>query len=321
MRRRDLLTLAAAAALAPAVARAQALEQPVRIVFPFAAAGIGDALARFLAEQLRGGLGRPVIVENRTGAAGRIGVQAVKAAAPDGATLLLTPIAPMAVYPHVYPALDYDPEADFAPVAQVASFEFGVAVNAATPVADVAALAAWVRADPARGSFGTPGAGTLPHFFGLLFAQAAGLSLEHVGYRGSAPAVSDLVGGHVPMLFTTTSDLLEMHRGGRIRILATSDAERSPFVPDIPTFREAGLAIEGAGWYGVYAPARTPAATVDRINAVIVAALRQPVLRDRVLAMGLKPTGTTPAEFAAIQRADSARWAPAVKASGFKPDL
>jgi tripartite-type tricarboxylate transporter receptor subunit TctC len=181
-------------------------------------------------------------------------------------------------------------------------------------------LVEWVRADPSRGSYGTPAAGTLPHFFAVQFARTAGLDLRHVGYRGSAAALTDLVGGQIPIVVTTTSDVLEQHKGGRIRVLATSDRGRSPFLLDVPTFREAGYAIEGAGWYGMYAPAATPADVVERLNGAVVAAVRSPAIKERLLAFGLVPTGTSAAELAKIQQADSELWAPAVKASGFTPE-
>jgi tripartite-type tricarboxylate transporter receptor subunit TctC len=302
------------------LAAAQAQEQPIRIIFPFAAGGSGDGLSRLVADKLRAALNRPVIVENRTGGAGRIGVMAVRNAAPDGATLLITPIAPMAVYQHTHKALDYDPIKDFAPVSQLATFDFAVAVGAQVPVNSLKELVAWVKADPARGAFGSPAAGALPHFFGVLFGRAAGLDLRHAPYRGSAAALADLVAGHVPMVFTTVSDLVEMNKAGRLRILATSGTQRSPFVAGAPTFREAGFDIEGTSWFGAFAPARTAAEVVDRTSRIMAAAVRTPEVRERLHAYGLEPTGTTAAEFAAIQKADSERWAPAVKASGFMAD-
>ncbi len=300
-------------------AGAQVGEQPIRIVFPFAAGGSGDALARLIAEHLRTGLGQPAIVENRAGAQGRIGVQAVKAAPADGKTLLLTPVAPMSVYVHVYPSLGYDPVADFQPVAQVATFDFALAIGPQVPAKSLSELVAWVKANPSQGSYGTPAAGTLPHFFAVKFARAAGLDVRHVGYRGSAAAMTDLVGGQIPMVVTTTSDVLEHHKAGSVRVLATSDRERSPFLPGVPTFREAGYDIEGSGWYAIYAPAGTPAEVVARLNGAIVAGVRAPATKERLLAFGLVPTGTSAAELAAIQKKDSELWAPAVKASGFTP--
>jgi tripartite-type tricarboxylate transporter receptor subunit TctC len=318
MASRHLAGLIVLAALLATGAAAQ--EQPIRIVYPFAAGGSGDGLTRLIAEKLRAALNRPVIVENRTGAAGRPGVTAVKNAPPDGNTLLITPIAPMAVYQHVYRKLEFDPIKDFVAVSQIATFDFAVAVGPNVPATSLKELVAWVKADPSRAAFGSPGAGTLPHFFGLSFGRAAGIELRHVPYKGSAATLTDLAAGHVPMVLTTISDLVEMHKAKRARILATSGAKRSPFVPDVPTFREAGFDIEGTSWYGAFAPAKTPREIVDRYSAIMAAAVKMPDVSKRFLTWGLQPTGTTAAEFAAIQKADSERWAPAVKASKFSAD-
>jgi len=244
----------------------------------------------------------------------------VKTAAPDGKTILLTPIAPVSIYQHVYKALGYDPVKDLAPISQVAAFDFALAVGPQVPAKTLKELVDWVKANPTQGSYGTPAAGTLPHFFAVSFARAAGLDLRHVGYRGSAAAMTDLVGGQIPIVVTTTSDVLEQHKGGRIRVLATSDAQRSPFLPDIPTFKEAGYAIQGTGWYGFFAPAGTPADIIERLNKGLVDAVRTQGVKDRLLAFGLVPTGTSAAELGRIQKADSELWEPAVKASGFAPD-
>jgi tripartite-type tricarboxylate transporter receptor subunit TctC len=303
-----------------ALGPAHAQDQPIRIIFPFAAGGSGDGLARLIADKMRAGLNRPVIVESRTGASGRIGVQAVKSAAPDGNTLLITPIAPMAIYQSVYASLDYDPIADFIPLSQVVTFDFGVAVGPQITAASLKDLVAWAKANPTQANYGIPAAGSLPHFLGVMFGRTAGLDLRAVPYRGSAAALTDLVGGQIAMVFTTTSDLAEMHKGKRIRMLATSDRARSPFVPEVPTFREAGYDLEATGWYGMFAPAKTPPDVVERLNKAIVAAVRLPEVQERLRALGLQPTGTSAKEFAEIQKNDAARWAPHVKASGFKPE-
>jgi len=319
MRGRQIGLVILAFALAwPFVAPAQ--EQPIRIIFPFAAGGSGDGLARLIGDEMRIALNRTVIVENRTGAGGRPAVMAVKNAAPDGSTLLITPIAPMAVYQHAFRKLEYDPIGDFAPVSQIATFDMGLAVGPKTPATSLKELVPWLKGDPARAAFGSPGAGTLPHFFGVLFGRAIGVELRHVPYKGSAPTLTDLTAGHVPMVFTTVSDFVEMHKAGRIRVLATSGAARSPFLPEVPTFREAGFDIQGTSWYGAFAPAKTPREIVDRYSGIIAAAVRMADVRDRFLGWGLQPTGTTAVEFAAIQKEDAARWAPAVKASGFSGD-
>lgn len=314
MRRRHFLHLALMTAVAPT---SMAAPQPTRIVFPFAAGGPADALVRLVAELMSEPLGAPVVVESRTGAAGRLGVQAVKAAKPDGATLLFTPIAPMVVYPHVYKSLGYDPFEDFRPVSQIASFDFGVVVSPVVEAASLAELVAWLKSNPKQASFGSPGAGTLPHLFGALFGRAAGIDLQHVAYKGSSEALPDLLSGQIPMMVISTDVVLQMHRAGRIRALATSGQERSPSMPEVPTFRESGYAIEGSGWHGFFAPAKTPDRVVHDLNKVIVAAIGEPRVEQRIRDLGLRRTGTTPDAFAAIQRADSEFWARAVKVAGF----
>jgi tripartite-type tricarboxylate transporter receptor subunit TctC len=311
--------LAASASVAGRAA-AQIAPQPMRIVFPFTAGGSGDALARLLADRLRIGLDQPVIVENRTGAAGRIGVQVVKTAAPDGKTLLLTPIAPVAVYQHVYSDLGYDPIKDLAPVSQVSTMDFALAVGTGLPVKSLKDLVAWCKANPAQANYGTPGAGTLPHFFMVLVGQAAGIELQHVGYKGSAGAIADLAGGQLPMVLSTTPDLMSLHKAGKIRVIATSGTARSPFLPDVPTFIESGYKVQGDTWYGLFAPAGTPAETIARINGIITAALKTPELQEKISSLGLQPTGTSAEELRMILQRDSAAWAPAVAASGFKPE-
>lgn len=320
--RRKFLILCAAIAAAFSVfstpLQAQG-EQPIRIVFPFAAGGAGDAFARILAEHMRTALNRTVVVENVTGAGGRLGARQVVQAAPDGNTILLTPIAPIVIHPIIYNNLEYNPFTDLAPISQVSSFEFGIAVGPKAPVKTLKELVAWAKANPKEASYGSPGAGALPHFFGVLFGKAAGIDLVHIGYRGSAPAMTDLAGGQIPIVVTTTSDLLPMHQAKRTQILATSDAKRSPLVPDVPTFREAGFDIEGTSWYAVYAPKGTPADIVERYSKILAGAVQKPEVKEQLLKLGLYATGTTPAELAKIQKADFERWTPPVKASGFTP--
>ena len=300
-------------------AAAQMRSQPVQIIFPFGIGSSTDALIRTIADELSSGLGRPVIVEQRPGAAGRIGVRAVKMAEPDGNTLLLSPIAPMTVYQSVYPALEYDPVKDFRPISQLASYEFAIAVGSDMPVKTLAELVAWIKANPASANYGTPGAGTLPHFFGVMFGGAIGVPLQPIAYKGTAPALADLVGGQIPMMFHAVNELVEMHKAGKIRVLATSDRQRSVFLQDVPTFREQGYDLQGTGWYGLFAPARTPDDFIAQVNAIVVAALAKPEIRARILNLGIQPTGTSPEALAKIQRQDIERWAPAVKASGFAP--
>jgi tripartite-type tricarboxylate transporter receptor subunit TctC len=316
--RRLLATAVALLALADATARAS--EQPIRIVIPYAAGGIGDAIARMIAESMRTSLHRPVIIENKPGAAGRLGVQAVKEGPADGSVLLFTPIAPMAVFPHVYDKLGYDPVADFTAISQVATYDLGIAVGTNVPCKSLEELVTWLKSNPSQATYGSPAAGSLPHFFAVLFARTANIDLRHVAYKGNAQAITDLIGGHLPIFFTSTQDFVEAHKAARIRVLATSGVGRSTVLPDVPTFAEAGYPIRGEGWYAIYAPAKTPPEAVARLNAAIVSAVRAPEISERLTALGLQPTGTSGRELAEIQKSDSDLWGPVIKASGFKPD-
>jgi tripartite-type tricarboxylate transporter receptor subunit TctC len=300
-------------------AAAQFGKQPVKIIFPFAAGGSGDAVARLIAEHIGIETGQGCVVENRTGANGMLGVQAVKQAAPDGTTLLLTPFTLMVIYPHIYPALRYNPATDFAPISQITSFEFAIAVSKTVPARTAQELVNWVKANPGKGSYGTPGAGTLPHFFGLAFARAANIEMQHVPYRGASAAVAELVAGQIPIAVLSTADVLEFEKNGDIHVIATLDETRSPYLPQRPTLKESGYDLNGNGWFGLYAPAGTPADTIERINAIVNKLVKSEGFRERTLKLGLQATGTSPVELARIQQAEAAKWEPVVKASGFHP--
>ena len=239
----------------------------------------------------------------------------------DMPTIMITPIVVPVLAPLVFSKLTYDPVADFAPIAQVATFQFALAVNATHPARNVQELVAWFKANPALANFGTPGPGSLPHFFGVMLARGAGLDLIHVPYNGGGPLMTALVGNQVSSGFDTLVDQIELHRTGKIRLIATSAAQRSPLLPEVPTFSEAGMkGVEGTAWFAVYAPAKTPDATVKQINAAINKALTSPELRERFGKLGLEPTGGSPADLAAAMKRDTERWAPIVKASGFRGD-
>jgi tripartite-type tricarboxylate transporter receptor subunit TctC len=202
----------------------------------------------------------------------------------------------------------------------VATFDLAVAVGAKVPSKSLAELVAWLKENPGQAAYGSPAAGSLPHFFAVLFGRTANVDLRHVPYKGNPQAIADLIGGHLPIFFTSTPDFVEPHKAGRVRVLATSGAQRSASLPEVPTFAEAGYRIRGEGWYGIYAPAKTPPETVARLNAAIVSAVRVPEIKTRMIALGLRPTGTSGPELAEIQKADLDLWAPVIKASGFKPD-
>jgi len=319
-RRHWLIGASAAAALLGSANLACAQSNTIRIIFPYAAGGTGDATVRLLADKMSTALNQPVVVENRTGGAGRIGVSAVKNAEPDGLTLLFTPFAAVTIYPFVYRTLDYDPFKDLRPLSQINTFDFGIAVNNDVPAKNPKELVAWLKANPRKAQFGSPGAGALPHFFGLMFGKAAGIEMTHIAYKGGTPAIADLLGGQIPIVSSTASEFIQLHQEKKLRVIGTSDVERSIGLQDVPTFKESGIDIVGTSWYAMFAPAKTPDATIARLNKAIVEAVKSPDFRKRQLEWGLNPTGTSPEELGRIQKADAERWAPVVKASGFVAD-
>jgi tripartite-type tricarboxylate transporter receptor subunit TctC len=309
------LTLALGVALA-ATAQGQT-DKPVRIVVGFPAGATLDSLARQVAEKLRVSLNQPVIVENRTGAAGRLAAEFVKAQPGDGMTLLMTPVANMAIMPHSHKGLRYDPFRDFVPVAHVANFQIAFAVGPAVPSQTLRDYVALVKKDPKAGNYASTGAGSIPHFLGVMFARTAGIELTHVPYKGTAPALTDLVGGQIAAAVMTVPDIAQLQRAGKVRALAVAGTQRSVALPDVPTFKEQGYDLEGSGWYAVFAPAATPKDTVDRLSRLVAQATQTPEVRAFIEKGGMEATGTTSAELAAILKADYERWGPVIKASGF----
>ena len=296
-------------------------DKPVRIVVGFAAGGTADIIARVVADKLKDTLGQPVIVDNRPGAIGRIAAEAVKNAAPDGATIMVMPIGPMVVVPHTYKNISYDALNDFAPIALGATFPFAIAAGPASGARTWQEFVAWARAHPDQAAYATSGAGSLPHFFGVVLSREIGVDMVHVAYKGSAAYINDLIGGQVPVAIDAIADLTELHRAGKIRVLASSGATRSTALPEVPTFNELGLKnVEAIGWFGFFAPAKTPATIVDTLNRGINRALQSPDVADKLSHLGMDPATSTPAEFARILAADYAKWGPIVKRSGFTAD-
>ncbi|MDB5569275.1 MAG: hypothetical protein JWN93_458 [Hyphomicrobiales bacterium] len=315
------LLLAAACVLGMGPALAQVKPgATIRLVYPYAPGGSADGLARIVAERLAARLKVSAIVENKSGASGRIGVKSVIQSTPDGTTLLFSPLGPAAIHPLVYANLDFDPFVELVPVSQVATFDIGLALHPDVPAKSVAEFVAWAKGNPDKATFAIPGAGGLPHFFGVMFATEAKVAMKSVLYRGSAAAVGDLTAGHVPAAMLPAAEATELHRAGKARLLATSGATRSNLLPDVATFRESGYELTGQGWFAVFAPQGTPAATIAQLSGAIQELMGEASVQERVLALGLSPTGTTAAQLGAIQKADYERWAPAVKASGFTPD-
>jgi tripartite-type tricarboxylate transporter receptor subunit TctC len=306
--------------LALAAFQASAQQGAVRMVLGYPAGATSDILSRLVADHMRQALGRPVIVENKPGAGGRIGNEAVKAAAPDGSTLLMTPVATMAIFPHSFAgSLRYDPLRDFAPVAHLSNFHLGLGVAAGVPARSLAEYVALVKKDSKAGYYASAAAGSLPHFLGVMFARTAGIELTHVPYKGTAHAMQAIAGGEISAISTVAADIGTLVRGGKAHLLATSGARRAAAFPDVPTFKESGYDMEAVPWYALFAPAGTPRAAIERLSAAAVAAVRDPALKEKLEQMGLEPTGLGPDELAAILKADYDKWGPVIRASGFKP--
>lgn len=315
------LALAAALNFGLALSAAPALAQAptTRVVVGFAPGGSVDALARLVADALQVGMGRTAIVENRTGAAGRLAVEQVKASAPDGSMLLLAPQGPMTLFPHVFRNLRYDPGRDFVPVTRVASGDFAITIGPMVPAKDVKGFRAWLKTAGDKASYGSPGAGTLPHFVGVAFARQVGVPMTHVPYRGSALSMTDLAGGQIAMAVSPVTEALELHKAGRVTIIATTGAKRSSFVTGVPTLQEVGIDLVVPLWFAVYAPAATPPELVDKMRHAIHAALATPAAKAQLARLGLEPSPSGSAELLVVQRRESDMWGPVVQASGFTP--
>jgi tripartite-type tricarboxylate transporter receptor subunit TctC len=302
-------------------AHAQPVEQ-ARILYGFPAGSSGDIVARRIAEKVSGSayVRGTAIVENKTGAGGRIALDALKASAPDGMTLALSPFSCTSIYPHVYSKLTYDPVRDFVPVSIAALMFHGMAVGPLVPagVKSVKDFLEWAKANPKEASYGSPAAGSTPHFIGALLGLNSGIDLKHIPYRGSVPGVTDVVGGQIAAMFTPSGDFIANHKAGKLRTLATSGSRRSPFLPDVPTFAEQGFPeFTVEEWFGFYAPARTPAALVSAANTAINAALREKTVIDGLGVVGLLAQGSTAEEMTRSQKVEFDRWGPLVKKIGF----
>ncbi|HUL66307.1 MAG TPA: Bug family tripartite tricarboxylate transporter substrate binding protein [Burkholderiaceae bacterium] len=306
-------------------AGAQDPKGPLRIVVGYPAGGSADVVGRLVGEKLALELKVPVIVENKVGAGGRVAAESMKSAPADGSTIMVGNIAVMTLAQFSFRKLAYDGTRDFVPITHAANFQLGFAVGpmtgAAAPAATLDDFVKWARANPKDAAFGSPAAGSLPHFFGVMLSKGTGVELLHVPYNGSAPLKTAIAGSQIASEVDTLPDLVELHRAGKIRVLGVSGMRRAPQLPDVPTFIEQGFReIAGLGWFGFYAPAGTPKPIVDRLNGAIVKALALPDVRERLSSLGLEPTGTTSEEFARIMAADAARWGPVIQASGFKAD-
>ena len=319
--RRSLLVGSAALALTPVAAWAQGLSaNPITIVVPFTPGTGIDILARAVGDRLRARWNQPVVIDNKPGASGNIGAQAVARAAADGHTLLMT-VNAFVMNPHLYKQVPYDPVANFAPIVEVATGDLVLVAHPSLNVADARALVAVAKAADGRIDYASPGVGTPQHLAMELFKQKAGASLNHVPYRGSAGAVQDVVAGHVKVMFMPVHTALPFARNNQVKLLAIGGAKRSPQAPDVPTLAEAGFAgAEVDLWYGLLAPSGTPAVAVAKLNAEVNEILREPALVETLRAQGLIAVGGTSADFAKLIAADLAKWGAVVKAASISAD-
>jgi tripartite-type tricarboxylate transporter receptor subunit TctC len=290
--------------------------RPVRLIVPFPPGGGTDAVGRVLGPRLSEIWGQQLVIENRGGAGSNIGNELVARAAPDGYTILFGAF-PLGTNKYIYPTLAYDPVADLAPITLICTFPNVMVVPNASPAKSVAEFLTHAKANRGDITFGSAGIGTSLHLSGELFARMAGIEMTHIPYRGAGPAITDLIGGRLSVMFSTAASVAPHARTGRLRALAVTSAKRFAPLPDLPTIAEAGLpGFDVSSWYALFAPIKTPPEIVRKINADAVAALREPQVRERLEGLGLEVVGSTPQELAAFLKAEMTKWEPVIKAAG-----
>ena len=304
----------------PFSVRSQTLET-ARIIVGFPPGGTTDVMARKVAEKLRGPYARSVIVDNRPGAGGQLGVIALKDSTPDGSALLLTPSSMLTIYPNTYRTLQYRVD-DVAPVSLAMYTHHVLSVGPAVPenVKSLKDFLAWSKANPDKAVYGSPGAGSMPHLIGVLLGQGSRVELRHVAYRGSAPGIQDLLGGQIASFLGPTGDVVAHSKAGRVRVLAVSGAERSAFLPDVPTMREQGSKIALREWYAFFLPSKASADTAQRASTAVRSVLGDTEVVEFAKQFGLEAQGSTPQQLASLLKADSTEWGGLVKETGFTAD-
>jgi tripartite-type tricarboxylate transporter receptor subunit TctC len=294
---------------------------PIRFVVPYPAGGPLDTVARLLGQKVSESVHQPVIVDNKPGAGGNIGADAVAKSAGDGYTILMGAVATHAINPTLYPAIPYDAARDFIPVTQVASTPNVLVVNPSVPASSVREFIAYAKANPGKLNFGSGSTGSAGHLAGELFKTMAGVDMIHVPYKGAAPAMNDLIGGQIQVMFDNLASSLAQVRAGRIRALAVTTARRSALAPELPTIAESGLpGFDVNTWFGIFLPAGTPRDVVTRLHVEFTRALALPEIREKMMALGAEPIGSNPEEFAAYIRAESEKYARVIRASGARAD-
>ncbi|HZF82657.1 MAG TPA: Bug family tripartite tricarboxylate transporter substrate binding protein [Burkholderiaceae bacterium] len=320
--RRQLLQTTGASALLAGLGQqafAQAGIETATIVTGFAAGGTSDTICRRVAQKMQPDYAKAVVVENRTGAGGQIAIGYVKGRPADGATILQTPTSMLTIYPHIYKKLPYDPVADLTPVTVGCVFDFGFAVGPAVPasVKSIKEFLAWAKANPAGANFGSPAAGSTPHFVGALIGKSGGVELKHAAYRGTQPAMLDLLGGNISAVSGPIGDITQHLSTGKVRILSVSGEKRSRFAPDVPTLKEQGIDMAHSEWFAFFLPAKASSDVVLRVNNAMKNALAQKDVIDGLGTFGLEAMSSTPGELAELIKKDTAKWAPIVKQVGF----
>lgn len=322
--RRQILQTTSASALMASLGQnvfAQAMNiETATIVTGFAAGGTSDTTCRRLATRLSPDYAKTVVVENRTGAGGQIAVSYVKSRPADGSTILQTPTSILTIYPHIYKKLPYDPMVDITPVSLACIFDFGFAVGPAVPasVKSVPEFLAWAKANPAGANFGSPAAGSTPHFIGALLGKKGGVELKHAAYRGTQAAMLDLLGSNISAVSGPIGDITQHLLSGKVRILGVSGSKRSRFAPDVPTFGEQGIKdMAHSEWFAFFLPAKASPELVAKLNTAMKNALAQKDVIDGLGTFGLEAMSSTPAELTELLKKDTAKWAPIVKEVGF----
>ncbi|MFO1304835.1 MAG: tripartite tricarboxylate transporter substrate binding protein [Burkholderiales bacterium] len=304
-----------------ALAQGSYPERPIRLVVPFAPGGVTDTSGRLIAEALSKRLGQQVFVENKPGASGNIGTQAVAAAAPDGYTLVLAFDGTMVINPFVFASVPFNTLKDFAPVGKIGDATLIIVANPAFPAKTLQELIAVSKKDPKGVAYGTSGVGGTPHVAGELLNQRTGSNLVHIPYKGGGQAMADALGGNIPLVFTAVAGAMPHLKSGKLVAIAVSSRTRSPSLPDTPTFIESGVPdFEASSWVGILAPAKTPRAIVDRLNRVLTAALKDPEVVEKLAGMGITATPGTPEQFTDQMTSDLAKYGQVVKAAGIKAE-
>ncbi|HEY1460205.1 MAG TPA: tripartite tricarboxylate transporter substrate binding protein [Casimicrobiaceae bacterium] len=295
--------------------------KPIKYIVPFAPGGTTDLLGRTLSEKLGVALGEPVVVENKPGAGGGVGADFTAKSAPDGYTIMGGTISTHAINASLYSNLPYDPVRDFVAITLIARLPNMLVINPSIPARNVSELIALMKANPGKYTFASSGNGTSQHLSGELFKSMAGVDMQHIPYKGSPPALQDVVGGQVSMTFDNITTALPLAKAGKLRALAVTTATRSSAAPDVPTLAESGLpGFEVASWQGVFAPAATPPEIVRRLNTEIVKIINMPDVREKLTSLGAEPVGDTPEQFSAYVKAEVVKWSDVVKRSGAKID-